>query len=148
METLTNEQIKEIAEQLDCGFKCYWNKESGELVFIPEGLDDFDVDPEEGWSEELEKLDNNPDDYVEIDRLTSRDSFQIMEDFVETLNDSSNVKKRLIAALSKKKPFREFKFIIDNSGDYRQMWFDFKAQEMQNWVREKIEEITGEEEED
>jgi hypothetical protein len=137
MELLTNEQIKEIAEQLDCGFRCFWNRKTGELIFIPntERHPDMDI---EAWSDELELLDSDFDDYQEIDQLEPSDSFKIMEDFVYTLDDSNKLKSSLIEALNKRKPFKEFKFVIDNSGKYRQMWFDFKNQELQKWVQNKL----------
>lgn len=64
-----------------------------------------------------------------------------MEDFVYKVSDSNGLKIRLIEALGKKKPLREFKFVIVNSGKYRQYWFDFKNQKLQDWVRERIKEI-------
>ena len=125
MESLTKEQIKDIAEQMDCGFRCFCHKQNGELVFVPDTLryPDIDID---ACTVEMEKLDNNFGDYREIAQLESRDSFEIMKDFVETLSDFNRLKDRLIDALNKKKPFRSFKFVIDNSGDFRQKWFDFK----------------------
>ena len=142
MNMLTNEQIKEIAEQLDCGFRCFWNKKSGELIFIPDTLKHPLMDIEV-WAEEQEKLDSDFGNFFEIDPLESTDSFEIMEKFVDTLSDSNHLKKQLIEALNKRKPFREFKFVIDNSGEYRQKWFDFKNQELQNWVRERFDEINN-----
>jgi hypothetical protein len=56
-----------------------------------------------------------------------------MADFADSLSDSHRLKSRLINALNRKKPFREFKFVIDNSGEYRQMWFDFKNRKLQEW---------------
>ncbi len=58
-----------------------------------------------------------------------------MEDFAENLNENKQLQGRLLYALNKRKPFREFKFIIDNSGDFRQQWFDFKN----NWQQEFVE---------
>jgi hypothetical protein len=46
MPELTQEQIKEIAEQLDCGFKCYWNRKNNELIFIPDELKHIGMDLE------------------------------------------------------------------------------------------------------
>ncbi len=31
---LTKDQIKEIAEELDCGMRCYINKETGEIKTV------------------------------------------------------------------------------------------------------------------
>lgn len=48
--------------------------------------------------------------------------------------------------LNRSKPFSNFKWIIDNSGDYRQKWFDFKNQKYIEWVEEKISELNSMEE--
>lgn len=138
--SLTDEQIHEIVENLDCGFRSFWHRETGELLFIP----DFDNNPyadSELFEEDLEKLDDNFGDYVEIERPQSHDSYEIMADFTEQL-DNSKLKKELENALNKKKPFREFKFVIDNSGIYRQQWFDFKNTQLKKWVIRKIQEVT------
>ena len=142
MESLTKEQIKEIAEQLDCGFRCFWHKKNGDFVFIPDTLryPDIDID---AWTDEMEKLDNNFGNYKEIAQLESSDSFEIMADFVGTLSDSNRLKDKLIDALNKKNPFREFKFLIDNSGEFRQKWLDFKNFRIQQWVEKRFGEISS-----
>ena len=60
MPTLTADQIKEIAGQLECGFSAYVHKTTGELVFIPD-FDSFDLD-DPPWKEEADKIENDPDD--------------------------------------------------------------------------------------
>lgn len=136
MPTLTEEQIKEIADQLDCGFRSFWHRQTGELIFVP----DFSNNPyadSEFYEDVLEKLDNNFGDYIEIEKPQSSDSFEIMANFTKQLNDNNKLKNELINALNKKKPFREFKFVIDNSGVYRQQWFDFKNAQLKQWVNDK-----------
>lgn len=137
---LTKEQIKEIAEQLDFGFKCYWNLKTNELIFVPDLMGNVPVE-EEFWEEEFEKIEENAKDLVEIERTTSHDSFLVMVAFCEKLPDHLKLKRRLEQALNKRKPFREFRYEIDDDGDYRQAWFDFKAQKMEEWVIEKVEKI-------
>jgi hypothetical protein len=136
---LTDEQIREIAEELDCGFRCFWNRQSNELLFVP----DLDKNPEmenEVYDEDFEKLDNNFFDYNEIKPMESSDTFEMMEEFTE-LVDNSELKNKLATALARKKPFREFKFIIDNSGIDREKWFDFKNKKLKEWVLSKVEEV-------
>jgi hypothetical protein len=135
---LTPTQIKEIAEQLDCGFRCYIHKQTGELITIPDENSHPDMDLE-GWEEDIEKIETNFTEYIVIDPLESRDSFGIMEDFVESLPESEKIREWLINALNQHKPFSKFKFVIDNSGEYRQQWFDFKAKRLQEYVQEEIE---------
>jgi hypothetical protein len=60
-----------------------------------------------------------------------------MADFIDTVTDKK-VQDRLIKALNKSKPFRNFKYEIDNSGEYRQKWFNFKEQEYCKWIDNQI----------
>jgi hypothetical protein len=60
-----------------------------------------------------------------------------MTDFIDTVADKK-VQDLLIIALNKKKPFWNFKYVIDNSGEYRQKWFDFKEQESCKWIENQI----------
>lgn len=130
------ENIKEIAEQLDCGFRAYMHKTTGHLLFIPDenSLPDIDLD---SWEEELELLENNFADYYEFDKWTSNESYQIMSEFADQLTDNY-LQSRLLDALRRNKPFREFKFVIDNSGIFRQQWFDFKNKWQQEFVAKQL----------
>ena len=114
-------------------------------MFVPDALryQAIDID---AWTDEMQKLDNNFGGYKEIAQLESRDSFEIMADFVGTLSDSNRLKYKLIDALNKKKPFREFKLLIDNSDEFRQKWFDFKNFRIQQWVEKRFGEISSIEE--
>ncbi len=66
-----------------------------------------------------------------------------MAAFVEQLDDNPALQSQLIAALNKRKPFREFKWVIDNSGIYREKWFEFKHEKIKAWVVEKFEAFSG-----
>lgn len=136
MNSPTPDDIKEIAEQLDCGFRAYMHKTTGHLLFIPDedSLPDIDLD---SWEEELELLENNFDEYYEFDKWTSGESFEMMSEFADQLADH-NLQSRLFDALGKNKPFREFKFVIDNSGIFRQQWFDFKSKWQQEFVAKQV----------
>ena len=98
-------------------------------------------DGKEFYEEILEELESNWDDYVEIDKPSSSDSYEFMVDFAEQLEDDNKLKSKLFDALNKNKPFRRFMFEIDNSGKFRQEWFDFKKAKLENWVIEKFNEI-------
>ncbi|WP_341904918.1 UPF0158 family protein [Fluviicola taffensis] len=128
---LTQEQVNEIAETLEMGMKCFWCRTTNELVFVPE-TDEFS-DGEEFYANEFEKLENNPEMFVEIEAMRSYDAFKVMKDFTERLKDNG-LKFQLEDVLSSKKPFQKFKFIIDNSGDYREQWFAFKSEKYREWV--------------
>ncbi len=136
MTSTTTDIIKEIAEQLDCGFRAFIHKTSGQLLFVPDDNNYPDIDLD-SWDEELKQLENNFTDYHEIDKWTSREAFETMCEFADQLTDT-NLQSRLFEALKKNKPFREFKFVIDNSGDFRQQWFDFKNKWQQNFVARQL----------
>ena len=137
MLAFSDSDIKEIAEQLECGFRCLVHKATGKQLFIPKE-EDLDLINAEGWEEEVEELEHNFGDYIEVERPDSRDSFRVMEAFAESLPDHASVKQLLLASLGERKPFRHFKFVIDNSGSYREEWFRFRSEQMQEWVRERL----------
>lgn len=134
---LTDEQIKDIAENLDCGMRCSFNLKTGELRTIL-NFDSWPGADEEPWEEEQKEIEENWSDYYEFEGMSSRDSFNLMADFTETV-DNQKLQDRLVNALRKSKPFGNFKWQIDNSGDFRQKWFDFKDMRYIEWVKEQIE---------
>ncbi|MNR01380.1 UPF0158 family protein [Pedobacter ghigonis] len=140
MKTLTSEQIKEIADTIDCGFVCHWNIKSNKLIFIPND-EGFDPDYNDAWDDDIKDLETNFSDYKRIEQPDSRESFRIMEKFTDELPDNTRIKVTLIEALNKRKPFREFKYQIDNNEDYRQLWFDFKNQKLIDYVQERVKDI-------
>jgi Uncharacterised protein family (UPF0158) len=142
MYTFTKEEIKEIVEQFSCGMRGYFNTKTKALLFIPSEIDC--LNDEEFFIDEREELENNCEDYLAIERPTSTYSFEIMANFTEQILDNNILKNELNNALSRKKPFREFKFIIDNSGSYRQNWFDFKNAEEKKWVEKQLQQISEE----
>ncbi len=136
MSSTTTEKNKEIAEQLDCGFRAFIHKTTGKLLFVPDENNLTGIDPDP-WNEELEQLENNFTDYYEIDKWTSSEAFEIMSEFDSQVSDN-NLQSRLFDALRKNKPFREFKYVIDNSDDFRQQWSDFKNMWQQNFVAKQL----------
>jgi Uncharacterised protein family (UPF0158) len=136
MLTFTKQQIKEIADQLDSGFRAFYHKQNGELIFVPNTEKHYDMDTE-AWQEELDKLEENFLDYKQIEAMESSDSFTLMEDFANQVNDTT-LQEKLFNALNRKHPFREFKFVIDNSSEYRNAWFDFKNKQYFEWVENQL----------
>jgi hypothetical protein len=132
----TTDCIKEIVEQLGCGFRAFFHKTTGQLLFVPDenNLTEIDLDP---WEEELEQLENNFTHYYEIDKWTSGEAFEIMSEFAGQVSDDK-LRSQLFDALRNDKPFREFKFVIDNSDDLRQQWFDFKNKWQQDFVARQL----------
>ena len=139
MKQLAPSEIKEIAEEMDCGMRCFHNKKSNKTLFLPAELDfEFEFDDEtEFWQDEIEELKNNKSDYTEIEKPNSNDSFKMMEEFASSDKIDSELKENLLQILQLKKPFANFKNLIDNS-DFREEWFAFKSNWMQNWVKNQL----------
>lgn len=137
MKQLTAEQITEIVDQHLVGFLCYLYKETGELLSVPD-MDRFYGMDTEPFDEDLDKLENNFIDYIEIKPATSRESFEIMESFAAQLSDWNKLKSKLFNALDKKKPFREFNYLIENDFDHRQEWFAFRTEKLKLLISQKL----------
>ncbi|MDN3657066.1 UPF0158 family protein [Ferruginibacter paludis] len=136
MQSFTTEQIKEISQQLDCGFRAFYHKLTGELIFVPDTDRHFDMDTS-AWKEELKRLKKNFLNYQEIYAMEASDSFKVMAEFSEQITDE-RLRAKLIDALERKGPFTHFKFVIDNAGDYRQHWFAFKGNSYYEWVVDQL----------
>lgn len=134
---LSEEQIKSIAEDLDIGMKVYIHTETNEIKTIIDLEQHYDADTE-AWEEDINDIEENIDKYFQFERMDSRESFQLMEDFVETVKDY-DLKDKLESSLSRSKPFRNFKNIIDAEDYYRQQWFNFKDERNIEFVKEQLE---------
>lgn len=138
---LTQEQIKEIAEYLDCGLRSFVHKTTGAFKTMPKE-EDMEYMDLESWEEDIEEQEENLTDYVEFERMPSREAFRVMEDFAESIDDGT-LKERLFRSLSRPKPFSIFKWEIDNSGPYREQWFAFRDERNREWVEEQLEELNS-----
>lgn len=139
---LSEIQIKEIADLLDAGLKCYVNKNTHEIKEII----DFDTHPNadlENWQEIIDEIDEHFEDFFVFERMQSNEAFKVMEDFIDEVDDQI-FKKRLYWILSKGHPFRNFKDEIDYNGDYRDKWFEFKSKKYIEWVECQIDEYNSE----
>ncbi|NDV96107.1 hypothetical protein D0T84_14470 [Dysgonomonas sp. 521] len=127
--------IRDIAQHLDIGMICYFNTDTMEIesVLGQSYMTYFDDDYQEVY-DKVETWEHS----VRIEPPESWQSFKFMEDFIEyCIPDSDPIKRRLWTAISKRKPFQNFKYIIDYS-KYRQSWFDFKQMELEKYVREHL----------
>ncbi|MBU2445327.1 MAG: UPF0158 family protein [Bacteroidetes bacterium] len=133
---LTEEQIKSIAGDLECGMKVYVNIETREIKSII-NLDESIYADEEVWKEDIKEIEENFEKYLEFEKMDSSESFQVMEEFVESVRDEE-LRKKLELGLSLSKPFRNFKDIIDDEGKYRAKWFAFKSAKYIDYVKEQL----------
>ena len=129
---LSKLQIKDIAQELDMGMNCYVHKITGETISIPGELDEFD-DNYELWEEEMKDVEENPNQYILIEKMMSFESFKIMRRFLGKVADPK-LREKLMLAISQNKPFRRFRNILNYNGDVLQDWYDFKQEELEKYV--------------
>ena len=129
---LPTEKIREIADALDCGMICFVNKNTLEIKSIsdPNGL----FYENTLWEEELEEIEHQWGDYIKLEKMSSREAFQIMEDFLDEISNKG-IRERLVYALNSNRPFKNFKYEVDYDEEVRQQWFQFKAHRYQEWVK-------------
>lgn len=132
------EVIRQMAEEIDMGMVCFLNTDTMEYRSIMGRSYEYCGDGTEEINREICKEVDTWEHWAKIEPLESWDSFRIMENFIENcIPEKDGIKSRLWDALSKRKPFQNFKFIIDNS-KYRQKWFDFKQSQLEQHVREEL----------
>jgi len=130
---VTSKQINEIAQLLETGMKVYLNKDTLEFESVLSWDDMTDPEP---WDEIIRKIENEWRDVMIFEKFESRDSFQIMEDFVDEIDDLK-LKEDLIKILTRKSPFANFKAEIETSA-YRQKWFDFRTMKHEEYVKRQM----------
>jgi hypothetical protein len=165
MGKLTKEQIHYIADSLDVGGEiCYINRNTGEYIIMlnNEMLKDYGIyweDPEEeeedtedipndeplDWQTEMyndvkanmDKIYSWGIDVIRIEKPAGHESFEIMERFVGEIIPQGKLKREFENALSRKHPFSNFNAIVHNC-KYREDWFAFKMQALEEYVRKII----------
>ena len=130
--------IIDIADSIDAGLVCFLNLETLEVEHVPKELVTSAEEYELITGESIDDLGLNHlswKKYSTFEPLESHDSFEIMESFAEDISDSK-FQDKLTYALNNRKPFANFKHIIDNSR-YRQDWFYFKN----DWLKYHVKEL-------
>src|SRR5258706_8898485 len=88
----------------------------------------------ERFSEEAEKYEDN-EHYLPILRQDSRDSYEDMERFIETVSDP-RLQEPLVVAIKGKGAFRRFKDTIAQNPEEQDRWYQFKDQQLRARVME------------
>lgn len=129
--------IKEIAEWLDTHHVVFLHQETQEILTYPVAENGF-TDEEFDYIEQevMEVVNADPGQYIRFDPLDSRESFQMMEDFIETIKNE-RIRARLIDAISIKKPFRNFRNAVEDEGILDD-WYAYKDAYLQMYVRDRV----------
>ena len=129
---LTDDQLSDIAQELEMGMECYVHKVTGELKSFPEEMID-----EEEWEDVMDEIDNDAGNYIEIEKMDSNHSYKVMERFIDTVEDKQ-LADRLYNAINRSKPFHNFRYELDYMDEYLKKWYAFKSLAMTEWVKEQL----------
>jgi len=131
--------IPVIADSIDAGLVCFLNLDTTEMEDIPQSMFDDPDDFEAITGKSFDTLDLKYPDWkncISFEPLDSHESFIIMEYFADDITDEI-IQEKLINALNHRKPFANFKAIVENSR-HRQDWFDYKTRWLENHVKEML----------
>ncbi|HEX7366852.1 MAG TPA: UPF0158 family protein [Pelobium sp.] len=135
---LTDAKLSEACDNLQMGMKVFYNIGSREITSVPD-FDEFEMDDEEElWKAETDKVKSDSKNNIELKKMSSHQSFKMMENFAETVDDKT-LQRRLFSCLNGKKPFAHFKAAVDNDEVYRQNWFKFRDDAQVEFTKEQIE---------
>ena len=130
---LNAEVIHQIAQELEAGMKVYLNRKTLEYESV---LDWDDIQDTDLWEKEVRKIEKKWKDYIIITKMESREAFQVMENFIDEVDDL-RLKEDLIKILYRKSPFANFKMEVESSS-HRQQWFDFRTRSYEDYIREQL----------
>lgn len=131
--------INPIAQSIDAGFSCFLNPETLEMEDVPKMLIDnsheFEMLTRHSADEE-ELKHESWQEYYTFEPLDSHESFLIMQNFTENLNDEI-LREELFDALNNKSPFANFKRVIDKR-ELSGHWFPYKMEYLEDHVKQII----------
>ncbi len=133
------ELVRRIAENIDCGLVCFVNPDTFEMEDVPRMMVD---DPHEYKmltgvrGKDLNLHHKKWKKCITVEPPESSESFGIMESFIGEVDDKT-LTKRLINALSNRRPFANFKGLVESS-KYREQWFAFKQRKLEELVWDNL----------
>jgi hypothetical protein len=135
--SITPEKIKEIAQELDCGMKCFYHVATREIESYPDELKSHAGFEEEFWQDVIKKVRKNLKQYISFEGLESHESFRMMETFIANIDDDKT-RGYFEEAIGRRKPFQQFKACLHEYNGLQQLWYQFKNAQLIKWVEEQL----------
>ncbi len=134
---ITPEKIKEIAQDIDCGMKCFYHITTGDIESYPDELKGHAGFEEEMWEDSINRVENNYKEYIAFEGMESHESFRLIETFISNIADDKT-SLYFKEAINRRKPFQQFKFCLQEYADLQQQWYQFKNEELIKWVDDQL----------
>ena len=139
-----DELVQTISREVQGGKICYLHRPTGDVNFLPDDDEFFDNLPSE-WSEFLDFVEANEDDFAIVEPMDEFDHHQVMTDFMVDVTLPVSFTALLYDALQGKQPRSAFTQEVNNS-PYRKQWTDYHQQRYEEYVRTGLVDYDWEEE--
>ncbi len=117
------DELKDAIEQASYEHHYLVDTKNHKIIFISEHEDE----PEK----KLEEVEN--DDFIGIEPRMPEDDFRMMESFVYEIQENDfELAEKFHSILEQKKPFKNFKELLDQYPKLEQKWFAYKDKELSN----------------
>jgi hypothetical protein len=126
--------LMEAFDNCRIGNRYFLDTETGEILQISDQW----TEAEEIEAIE-EKIEREPDRFLDIPDEGSREGYQDMQSFTATIEDD-NLREKLQVALDGRGAFRRFRNVLYNYPEKRKDWFSFKDERLKHRVTEWLEE--------
>ena len=128
------DELYDAMENSSYEVEYYLDLETGEILFVSEGMDDEETGKLKIQIEgELER-------YEPIPKAESYEGYRDMQAFIATVDDD-HLSELLEVAINGKGAFRRFKDVLLNYPKEREKWFEFKDARIQEQALEWLESI-------
>lgn len=98
--------------------------ETGEVITV------FPSDEDDLWGEDIDRLDEDPGRYREVETVETHRQYRWMVDFASSLHDAPDIARQLDVALDGRGAFGRFRSVLDGHPDLRDRWYAFRAQRL------------------
>jgi len=131
--SLSHEQIKKMARELQNGLTVYLNQDTGEYQALS--------DPEQ-WSlqgdfrtDAHRRITDHWDRYVIITSMESWEIFEVMEEFIFQVDEKFHF--NLLEAMYRQNPLENFQYMVESS-EYRDEWLEFSHMRHVKYIEDNL----------
>ena len=128
------DELYDAMENSSYEVEYYLDLETGEILFVSEGMDD-----EETGKLKIQ-IGEELDRYELIPKAESYEGYRDMQAFITTVEDD-HLSELLEVAINGKGAFRRFKDVLLNYPEERERWFQFKDDRMKERALEWLDDI-------
>ena len=128
------DELYDAMENNSYEVKYYLDLETGEILFVSEGMDDVET-----WKLK-NQIEEELDRYETIPKAESYEGYRDMQAFIATVEDD-HLAELLEVAINGKGAFRRFKDVLLNYPKERERWFEFKDDRMKERALEWLDDI-------